>query len=154
MLEPCAAKVACTVLRAGGGSNPASLTRRGAPEDACAAVGVWRPTASRVGQHRLSRISLSLRLAHTEGHRHPRRRLAYDPLCLAADLSCPVKYPGNARPISPQVLAASGALAWCGTAIMALRTGPYRVRSCYFRTEVTDVLAMFLPVRLLKVRLH
>src|SRR5947207_2581335 len=119
------------------------LYRGGAPQDSCAAVGVGRATAGRVGQRRLSRISLSIRLAYAQGHRPPRRGLVCHPLCLAADLPSTVKCPGNPCAISSQALEASGALACRGAAIMALRTGTYGIRSCYFRTGVTDVLAMF-----------
>jgi hypothetical protein len=45
----------------------------------------------------------------------------------------------------PQACAASEALACLSTAIMALRIGTHGIRSCYFRTGVTDVLAVFLP---------
>ena len=116
-----------TVLRAEGGSNPASLTRRRRPQDPGIAVGLWGAMTGGVRQCGLGRISLSLRLARSQSQRYPAGGLLSDALCLVPGLAAPPHPTRILGALSPAIPTTSTPTAFPSTAIVALRAGSSRL---------------------------
>src|SRR5919206_4027958 len=79
-------------------------------------------------QKTVDRYTLPLRLARTQSHRHPRRRVLRHTLCVAPGLVGALDAAGILGALSPQAHGASGATALSGAAIVALRTCAHGVK--------------------------
>src|SRR4029434_8989828 len=116
--------------------------------DAGLALGLRGAVAGGVGQCRLSRIPLQVRLAHPQSHGDPRWCLLPHALCLAARRAHPAHSPGVIGVVSPSDATAAGTQILLYAAISAVRVGAYRIRSAKVHTGVTEVMAGFAPIGL------
>src|SRR5215831_18915643 len=108
-------------------------------------LGLWGAVAGGVGQCRLSRVPLQVRLAHPQSHGDPRGALLPYALCLAARRADPAHAPGVIGVVSPSDSTAAGTQGLLHAAISTVRVGAYRIRAAKVHTGVTEVMARFGP---------
>src|SRR5262245_25163612 len=85
-------------------------------------VGLRRAITGSLGSRGAGGISLSLRLARTQSHGHPRRRVLCHTLCVDSGLAGALNAAGIFSTLSPQADGAAGSTTLSSTAIVALRT--------------------------------
>src|SRR5262249_17313309 len=110
--------------------------------DAGLALGLRGAVAGGVGQCRLSRVPLQVRLAHPQSHGDPRWGLLPHALCLAARRAPPAHAPGIIGVVSASDATAAGAQVRRHAAIGAVRVGTYGIRSAKVHTGVTEVMTL------------